>query len=77
MAKKKSAKKPAKKAAKPVKKAAKKAAPKKAAKPAKKAKKMKKAGRNDPCPCGAINSNTGNVYKYKQCGMINAIHHKV
>jgi len=33
-------------------------------------------GRNDPCPCGAINPNTGKVYKYKQCGMINAPHHK-
>ncbi len=33
-------------------------------------------GRNDPCPCGAINPNTGNIYKYKQCGMINASHHK-
>ncbi|MDQ3089937.1 MAG: preprotein translocase subunit SecA [bacterium] len=34
-------------------------------------------GRNDPCPCGAINPNTGNVYKYKQCGLIGAPHHKV
>ncbi len=33
-------------------------------------------GRNDPCPCGAINSETGEVYKYKKCGMINAPHHK-
>ncbi|MEO8638089.1 MAG: preprotein translocase subunit SecA [Candidatus Taylorbacteria bacterium] len=33
-------------------------------------------GRNDPCPCGAINPATGNIYKYKQCGMINAPHHK-
>ncbi len=33
-------------------------------------------GRNDPCPCGAINPETGEVYKYKKCGMINAPHHK-
>ena len=33
-------------------------------------------GRNDPCPCGAINPETGKVYKYKKCGMINAPHHK-
>mgnify|MGYP000583694059 CR=1 FL=1 len=33
-------------------------------------------GRNDPCPCGAINSITGKPYKYKQCGLINAPHHK-
>ncbi|MHB1316575.1 MAG: preprotein translocase subunit SecA [Minisyncoccota bacterium] len=32
-------------------------------------------GRNDPCPCGAINPETGEVYKYKKCGMINAPHH--
>jgi len=36
-----------------------------------------KVGRNDPCPCGAVNPDTGNVYKYKQCGMINSPHHKV
>ena len=36
----------------------------------------KNIGRNDPCPCGAINPNTGKVYKYKQCGLINAPHHK-
>ncbi|MCR4275574.1 MAG: preprotein translocase subunit SecA [Candidatus Wolfebacteria bacterium] len=36
----------------------------------------KKVGRNDPCPCGAINSETGKVYKWKQCGLINASHHK-
>ena len=36
----------------------------------------KKIGRNDPCPCGAINPSTGKVYKYKQCGLINAPHHK-
>ena len=34
------------------------------------------AGRNDPCPCGAINPATGKVYKYKNCGMINASWHK-
>jgi preprotein translocase subunit SecA len=32
-------------------------------------------GRNDPCPCGAINPETGKPYKYKQCGLINAPHH--
>ena len=32
-------------------------------------------GRNDPCPCGAINPETGKVYKYKKCGMINAPYH--
>ncbi|MFV1917491.1 MAG: preprotein translocase subunit SecA [Patescibacteria group bacterium] len=36
----------------------------------------KKVGRNDPCPCGAINPNTGKVYKYKKCGLINAPHHR-
>ncbi|OGE79275.1 MAG: preprotein translocase subunit SecA [Candidatus Doudnabacteria bacterium RIFCSPHIGHO2_01_FULL_46_14] len=36
----------------------------------------KSIGRNDPCPCGAINPNTGKVYKYKHCGLINAPHHK-
>ncbi len=35
----------------------------------------KDVGRNDPCPCGAINPETGKVYKYKQCGLINAPHH--
>ncbi len=35
-----------------------------------------KVGRNDPCPCGAINSETGQVYKWKKCGMINAPQHK-
>lgn len=35
-----------------------------------------KVGRNDPCPCGAINPNTGKVYKYKKCGMIHAPYHK-
>ncbi len=33
-------------------------------------------GRNDPCPCGAINPATGNIFKYKKCGLINAPHHK-
>jgi len=35
-----------------------------------------KVGRNDPCPCGAVNPATGMVYKWKQCGMINAPQHK-
>ncbi|PCI18875.1 preprotein translocase subunit SecA [Candidatus Wolfebacteria bacterium] len=35
-----------------------------------------KIGRNDPCPCGAINPHTGKCYKYKKCGLINAPHHK-
>lgn len=35
-----------------------------------------KIGRNDPCPCGAINPNTGKVYKYKNCGLINAPYHR-
>jgi preprotein translocase subunit SecA len=35
-----------------------------------------KIGRNDPCPCGAINPATGEVYKYKKCGLINAPHHR-
>lgn len=35
-----------------------------------------KIGRNDPCPCGAINPETGKPYKYKKCGMINAQYHK-
>ncbi len=34
------------------------------------------AGRNDPCPCGAINPTTGEVYKYKKCGLINAPQHR-
>lgn len=34
-----------------------------------------KVGRNDPCPCGAINPNNGKPYKYKKCGMINAPQH--
>lgn len=35
-----------------------------------------KIGRNDPCPCGAINPQNGKPYKYKKCGMINAPYHK-
>jgi len=37
--------------------------------------KKPEVGRNDPCPCGAINPATGKVYKWKNCGMINASHH--
>ncbi len=33
-------------------------------------------GRNDPCPCGAINPITHEVYKYKKCGLINAPQHR-
>lgn len=33
-------------------------------------------GRNDPCPCGAINPATGECYKWKKCGMINASQHR-
>jgi len=33
-------------------------------------------GRNDPCPCGAINPSTGEVYKFKKCGLINAPQHR-
>ena len=36
----------------------------------------KTIGRNDPCPCGAINPATGEVYKYKKCGLINAPQHR-
>jgi len=35
-----------------------------------------KIGRNDLCPCGAINPKTGKAYKYKQCGLVNAPWHK-
>jgi preprotein translocase subunit SecA len=35
-----------------------------------------RVGRNDPCTCGAINPATGQVYKYKKCGLINASYHK-
>lgn len=37
---------------------------------------MSEVGRNDPCPCGAINPATGEVYKYKKCGLINAPQHR-
>lgn len=37
---------------------------------------MKEIGRNDPCPCGAINPATGEIYKWKKCGMINAPQHR-
>jgi preprotein translocase subunit SecA len=33
-------------------------------------------GRNDPCPCGATNPITSQVYKWKKCGMINSSHHR-
>ena len=33
-------------------------------------------GRNDPCWCGAVNPATGQVYKYKKCGLINAQYHR-
>ncbi len=36
----------------------------------------KDVGRNDPCPCGSINPATGEVYKWKKCGMINAPQHR-
>jgi preprotein translocase subunit SecA len=36
----------------------------------------KKIGRNDPCPCGAINPITGKPFKYKQCGLVNAPQHR-
>lgn len=35
-----------------------------------------KIGRNDPCPCGAIDPASGKVYKYKKCGLINAPYHR-
>ncbi len=35
-----------------------------------------KIGRNDPCPCGAVNPETQKPYKYKNCGLINAAHHR-
>jgi len=35
-----------------------------------------RVGRNDPCPCGAINPATGEVYKFKKCGLINAPQHR-
>ena len=36
-----------------------------------------KIGRNDPCPCGAIDPKTSKVYKYKKCGLVNAPTHKI
>ena len=36
----------------------------------------KKPGRNDPCWCGAINPATGQPYKFKKCGLINAPYHR-
>jgi len=33
----------------------------------KKTNKFKDVGRNDPCPCGKIDPNTGDVIKYKKC----------
>ncbi len=36
----------------------------------------KEPGRNDPCPCGSINPATGEVYKWKKCGMVNAPQHR-
>lgn len=38
--------------------------------------KSSKIGRNDPCPCGAIDPATNKVYKYKKCGLVNAPYHK-
>jgi preprotein translocase subunit SecA len=38
--------------------------------------KKEKVGRNDPCPCGAVNPNSGKPYKYKKCGLIGAPHHQ-
>jgi len=35
-----------------------------------------KVGRNDPCPCGAIDPKTSKVYKFKKCGLINAPYHR-
>ncbi len=37
---------------------------------------LSKVGRNDPCPCGAIDPKTGKVYKYKKCGLVNAPWHR-
>ena len=36
----------------------------------------KEVGRNDPCPCGAINPITNQIYKYKKCGLVNAPYHR-
>lgn len=38
--------------------------------------KNNKVGRNDPCPCGAVNPSTGKPYKFKHCGLVNAPHHR-
>ncbi|HLA03986.1 MAG TPA: preprotein translocase subunit SecA [Patescibacteria group bacterium] len=38
--------------------------------------KVSKIGRNDPCPCGAIDPNTKKPYKWKKCGLIGAPYHK-
>lgn len=38
--------------------------------------KHSEVGRNDPCPCGAINPATGEVFKFKKCGLINAPQHR-
>jgi len=48
----------------------------KVGRPAERSVRQAKLGRNDPCPCGAVNPNTGKPYKYKKCGLINAPHHK-
>ena len=37
---------------------------------------VNKIGRNDPCPCGAIDPNTKKPYKWKKCGLIGAPYHK-
>lgn len=37
---------------------------------------VKTIGRNDPCPCGAVNPTSGRPYKYKHCGLIDAPHHR-
>lgn len=37
---------------------------------------VNKIGRNDPCPCGAINPETNKPYKYKKCGLIGAPYHR-
>lgn len=38
--------------------------------------KVVKVGRNDPCPCGSVNPESGKPYKFKKCGMFNAPYHK-
>jgi len=37
---------------------------------------VNKIGRNDPCPCGAMDPNTKKPYKWKKCGLIDAPYHK-